>query len=271
MGRYDHPLLVTPVPPGNADVLVTESTYGDRLHDLADASSVIAATVNETARRGGVVVVPAFAVDRTEIVLWHLDQLVAAGEIPSIPIFVDSPMALRALEVYRDAARDGSPEVRPEAHGSPLFPALDLREARTVEQSKEISGRLGPMIVISASGMATGGRVLHHLAQRIGDDRNAVLLVGFQAPGTRGDALRSGAREIKLFGKYRAVRADVVSVELSAHADQRELVDWVRSAQPAPEVVFVNHGEPDAAAALIEQFVGDPEIVAVAARPESES
>jgi metallo-beta-lactamase family protein len=267
MGRSSHPLLAAPAAPGDADVLVTESTYGDRVRGEADPATLIAQTVNEAARRGGVVVVPAFAVDRTEIVLWHLDQLVAAGQIPNLPIFVDSPMALRALRVYREAAQQSSPEVRPEFHGSPLFPALDLREARTVDQSKEISGLLGPMIVISASGMATGGRVLHHLAQRMGDDRNAVLLVGFQAPGTRGDALRSGSREIKLFGKHRAVRANVVSVELSAHADQHELVDWVQSARPSPEVVYVNHGEPEAAAALIARLDIDADLVAVAVRP----
>ncbi len=265
LGRRTHPLLVAPTAPGRADVLVAESTYGDRVRDDTDPGDLIAATVNEAARRGGVVVIPAFAVDRTEIVLWHLDRLVTTGRIPSLPTFVDSPMALRALDVYRHEALRSSPDVRPEFHGAALFSSLDLRESRSVDQSKEISGRLGPMIVISASGMATGGRVLHHLAQRIGDDRNAILLVGFQAPGTRGDALRRGAREIKLLGQQRAVRAKVVTVELSAHADQAELLEWAKSALPPPARVYVNHGEPHAAAAFVERLHLDMDLVAAAA------
>lgn len=254
LGRATHPLLVAPSPPSAADVLVTESTYGDRVHAHVDPGDVIADTVNEAARRGGVVLIPAFAVDRTEIVLWHLERLVAAGRIPDLPTFVDSPMALSALAVYRSEVRRGSPDIRSEYHGTELFGSLQLREARSVEQSKEISAMNGPMIIISASGMATGGRVLHHLAQRMGDDRNAILLVGFQAPGTRGDSLRQGARSIKLLGQHRVVRARVVSVELSAHADQDELVAWARSADPAPGIVYVNHGEPAASAALIERL-----------------
>lgn len=265
LGRRNHPLLVAPVAPGRADVLVAESTYGDRVHDDTDPGDLIAATVNEAARRGGVVVIPAFAVDRTEIVLWHLDRLVSSGRIPSLPMFVDSPMALRALDVYRHEALRSSPDVRPEFHGAALFSSLDLRESRSVDQSKEISGRLGPMIVISASGMATGGRVLHHLAQRIGDDRNAILLVGFQAPGTRGDALRSGAREIRLLGQHRAVRAKVVTVELSAHADQAELLAWAKSGSSPPARVYVNHGEPHAAAAFAKRLHLDVDLVAAVA------
>ena len=266
LGRGNHPLLVAPSALGRADVLVTESTYGDRLHDESNAADTIAAVVNEAARRGGVVVIPAFAVDRTEIILWHLDRLVATHRIPNLATYVDSPMALRALDVYRSEARRGSPEIRPEYHGTELFSSLDLREALSVEQSKEINARIGPMIVVSASGMATGGRVLHHLAQRITDDRNAVLLAGFQAPGTRGDALRQGAREIKLLGKYRAVRATVASVDLSAHADQNELLDWALTATPSPEIVYVNHGEPAAAAALVDRLHTDANVIAVSAR-----
>lgn len=267
LGRANHPLLVAPSALGRADVLITESTYGDRFHDETDAADTIAAVVNEAARRGGVVVIPAFAVDRTEIILWHLDRLVAAGRIPSLPTYADSPMALRALDVYRSEARRGSPDIRADYHGTELFPSLDLREALSVEQSKEISARVGPMIIVSASGMATGGRVLHHLAQRISDDRNAVLLAGFQAPGTRGDSLRQGAREIKLLGTYRAVRANIASVDLSAHADQNELVEWARTASPRPGIVYVNHGEPTAAAALADRLHDEAGVIAVPARP----
>ena len=137
---------------------------------------------------------------------------------------------------------------------------------RGLEQSKEISARRDPMIIISASGMATGGRILHHLAQRIGDDRNAVMLVGFQAPGTRGDHLRQGARSVKLLGQHRRVRAAVVSLELSAHADQDELVDWAGTATPAPEIVYVNHGEQEASQALVDAIGGQLGVITVAPR-----
>ncbi len=266
LGHTDHPLLLPPAPIGAADVVVTESTYGDRHHADDDPASAIADTVNEASRRGGVVIVPAFAVDRTEIVLWHLDRLVRDERVPDIPVFVDSPMACRALDVYRDEARNGSAEIRPEYHGTELFSSLQLRQVRAVEESIELNGRLGPMIIISASGMATGGRVLHHLAQRLGDDRNAVMLVGFQAPGTRGEAMRMGVRSIKLLGRYQRVRAAVTSIELSAHADRDDLVRWVGSASPAPGIVFVNHGEPDASAALADALYDQAEIDAVCPR-----
>jgi len=252
LGRSTHPLLLPPAPIGPADVVVTESTYGDENHPEGDPEERIAEVVNRAARRGGVVLIPSFAVDRTEIVLWHLDRLVRAGHVPNLPIFVDSPMASRALDVYRTEARDGSPEIRPEFHGKELFGSIELTETRTVEKSKELNARRGPMIIISASGMATGGRIIHHLARRIGDHRNEVLLVGFQAPGTRGDALRSGTRQIKLFGHYYPVRAKVSSIALSAHADQTDLSDWVHSAAPPPDIVYVNHGEPDSSAALVD-------------------
>ena len=252
LGRSTHPLLAPPADIGEADVLVTESTYGDENHPEGDPEEVIADVVNRACRRGGVVIIPAFAVDRTEVVLWHLDRLVAEGHVPDIPIFVDSPMACRALGVYEREVAAGSPEVRPELHGTRLFPSLELTEVRDVEASKALNSRHGPMIIVSASGMATGGRVIHHLANRIGDHRNAVVLVGFQAPGTRGDALRSGARQLKMLGRYFPVRADVTSVALSSHADQSDLLDWAATAASPPSITYVNHGEPEASAALVE-------------------
>ncbi len=267
LGRSTHPLLLPPAPIGAADVVITESTYGDENHPEGNPLERIADVVNRTARRGGVVLIPAFAVDRTEIVLWYLDQLVRSGEVPDIPVFVDSPMASRALDVYRDEARDGSPEIRPEFHGKDMFSSIQLTQTRTVDESKALNSRRGPMIIISASGMATGGRIIHHLANRIGNHRNTVLLVGFQAPGTRGDALRSGARQIKLFGHYHPVRAEVSSIALSAHADQTDLLEWADTASPAPEMVYVNHGEPEGSAALIELLGDRLGIDAVAPRP----
>jgi len=267
LGRSTHPLLCPPEPLAGADVVLCESTYGDRRHPDADVESVLAEAVTSTVAQSGVVVIPAFAVDRTEVVLWHLDRLTAAGTIPDLPVFVDSPMALRALRAYREAALEASPEVRAELHGQHLFTHLDLREARTVEDSKAINERRGPFIVVSASGMATGGRVLHHLAERLGSSRNTVLLVGFQAPGTRGDALAHGATMVKLLGAYRRVRARVVTVDLSAHADQDDLVAWVAGAPEPPEVVYVVHGEEGAAAVLAERLETDLALLAVVPRP----
>ncbi len=257
LGRSVHPLLLPPEPIGPADVVITESTYGDEPHHDGTpevVGEVMAEVVNRAARYGGVVVVPAFAVDRTEVVLWHLDRLVAEGRVPDLPVFVDSPMACRALDVYRSELEAGSPEVRPELRGRRLFGAIDPVPVVTMEESKALNTRRGPMVVVSASGMATGGRVLHHLARRLGDHRNTILIVGFQAPGTRGDALRQGARQLKLHGQVHEVRAKVVSIALSAHADQSELLRWLASAEPRPEAVYVNHGEPDASAALVAEI-----------------
>ncbi len=263
LGRPTHPLFLPPDPIDHADVVVVESTYGDTEHLDSDPDDVIARVVNDAARCGGVVVIPAFAVDRTEVVLWHLDRLMAQGRVPQIPVIVDSPMANRALEFYRAEALRGSPEIRPEYHGRELFPALDVQQTTSSDDSKALNTRRGPMVIVSASGMATGGRVVHHLANRLGDSRNTVLLAGFQAPGTRGDQLRSGATKLKLLGQYLPVRAKVVSVELSSHADRSELLDWIRTAD-YPQMVYVNHGEADAADSLVEAVERELGIAAVA-------
>lgn len=255
LGRPSHPLLLPPDPIDDAaDVVVVESTYGDEEHTTVDAEAAITEVVNDAVRKRGVVIVPAFAVDRTEVVLWHLDRVVADGRVPSIPVVLDSPMARSALDFYRAEVGRGSPEIRPELFGRTLFPSLDLSETTSVEDSKALGRRDGPMVIVSASGMATGGRVVHHLAQRIGDSRNTVLLVGFQAPGTRGDLLRSGATTIKMLGGYHPVRASVVAIDLSSHADRSELLDWLRtgrSSPATPRITYVNHGEQDAALALV--------------------
>jgi metallo-beta-lactamase family protein len=257
LGRSDHPLLVAPDPMGNGggplDVAVCETTYGDREAPDVDVAEVLASVVTEAGRRGGVVIIPAFAVDRTEMILHHLDDLVRSGRTPSIPVFVDSPMASAALRVYRAGAAAGDPEFRPEVQGCELFPSIDLTEVRTVEQSKDLNGRRGPMVIISASGMATGGRVLHHLANRLGDSRNTVVLVGFQAPGTRGARLAAGESTVKLLGAEREVSAKVVVVPLSAHADRHDLLAWLRSG-PMPRQVLLTHGEPAASAAFAEHL-----------------
>ena len=266
LGRPSHPLLRNPDPIGPADVVVVESTYGDREHVLVD-DTVIARAVKDAAGCGGVVIIPAFAVDRTEVVLWHLDQLVERGVVPGLPIFVDSPMASRALALYRDERRRRSPEFRPELYERELFSSLDIVETRTADESKMLNDRLGPFVIVSASGMATGGRVLHHLANRIGDSRNSVLLVGFQAPGTRGDRLRHGASTLRMFGHDFPVYATIESVELSAHADRSELLDWLATAA-VPDRVLVNHGEVDAAESLAEAVRHQLHLPAEVASPD---
>jgi metallo-beta-lactamase family protein len=252
LGRPCHPLLMPPLPADEVDALVIESTYGNRVHDDTSPVDGLAAVVERTARRGGTVVIPAFAVDRTEIVLFHLARLIAAGRVPPLPVLVDSPMALASLAVYRRAVRERWPELRPElfAAGDP-FDTGTLQEARDVEQSKAIDRMPYPSIVVSAAGMATGGRVLHHLAARLPDPRNAIVLVGFQAEGTRGRLLEQGARHVKMFGEYVAVRAEIVELPaLSVHADANELVAWATGSATPPGVVYTVHGEPDASAAL---------------------
>ena len=263
LGRPTHPILVPPNPIGAADIIVVESTYGDEEHVAVDPLDAFERVVRDAAACGGVVVVPAFAVDRTEVVLWYLARLVEAGRVPSLPVFVDSPMATRALGVYRRETLAGSSEIRAELHGTDPFASLDLIETASVDESKALNARRGPFVVVSASGMATGGRVVHHLAQRIGDSRNTILLVGFQAPGTRGDRLRSGVRELKLLGRYHQVRAKVEAIELSTHADRSELLDWIATGRGVREV-YVNHGEHDAARSLADEVGERHGIVAVA-------
>jgi metallo-beta-lactamase family protein len=187
LGRQQHPLLQPPAPIGDADWILVESTYGDGVHDDGDPVERLAAVIERTVERGGVVVIPAFAVDRTEVLLFHLRKLADAGRLPKVPIFVDSPMALAALGVYRAALSDGAADIRAELQGDgALFQVPDLEEVLDSEGSKAVSARSGSAIIIAGAGMASGGRVVHHLARFLPDERNSVVLVGFQAAGTRG-------------------------------------------------------------------------------------
>jgi metallo-beta-lactamase family protein len=267
LGRPNHPLLTPPAPPDGADVIVMESTYGGRHHDDSGAIEELADVISRTAKRGGTIVVPAFAVDRTEVVLFRLRDLMKAGAIPEMPVYVDSPMALRALGVYRDAIANATADVRPELHGrSDPFDTGQLYEIRDVEDSKALATVPHPSMIVSASGMATGGRVLHHLARLLPDRRNAVVLVGFQAAGTRGRSLAEGASEVKMLGRYFRVRAEVANLRsFSVHADHTELVDWLGSATAPPEAVYLVHGEDTGALALrdaIESELDWPVVVA---------
>ncbi len=260
LGRQNHPIFKPPAPIPEADFIVTESTYGDRRHEDETAALLrFAEAITRTAERGGTVVIPSFAVDRTEVVLFHLRRMIRQNAVPRLPIYVDSPMASAALRVYRDALSSGSPELRPRiaGDGDPFDPG-QLKEVQSVEESRAINAQRFPSIIISASGMATGGRVLHHLAQRLPDHRSAVILVGFQAAGTRGRLLAEGARAVKMLGRYVPVRAEIVDIAaLSVHADRAEILDWLRGAPREPEAALVVHGEPEAAESLRQGISGE--------------
>jgi len=235
-----------------ADLVVMESTYGNRLHPKEDPMPELAALINATARRGGSVVVPAFAIERTQKLVFILKHLIESGEIPRIPVFCDSPMAIRAVEVFLKHDEEYSDDTRSmiKRYSSPLdWPGFTF--ASTAEESKKINAVVMPSIIISSSGMVTGGRILHHLAQRLPDSKNLVLFIGFQAPGTRGFAIKSKAPEVKIFGDFVPIRAQVAALEqFSDHADPPELLQWLRTFRNRPGVTYLVHGEPDAASQL---------------------
>jgi len=249
LGRPDHPLLRPPPPPPASETIVVESTYGNRDH-IEGEIHLLAEVVTRTIERGGTVLIPAFAVDRTEIVLLALDRLMDAGRIPQVPVHVDSPMALRALGVYRRALAAGDPELRTDLEPGALDPR-DVREARTSEQSMALNRPAMPCIIVSASGMASGGRVVHHLRHLLPDRDNSVVLVGYQAAGTRGRDLVDGATEVKMHGRYVPVRAEIVQIDgFSVHADADEILGWLASTPSPPKVLYVVHGELKSSAAL---------------------
>lgn len=251
LGRYGRPILRDPEPVTDADLLLVESTYGDRVHPRG-ATDELARLVAETAARDEFLLVPAFAVDRTQELLWVLRSLEDAGRIPALPVFIDSPMAIDVTEIYARHPDDHDLDMRrlTDAGASPLA-TRHLELLRTPAQSKGLNDRRGPAIVISASGMATGGRVLHHLIRRLPDPEATILLVGYQAAGTRGRALQDGARTIRIFNQEITVRARVVKIDgFSAHADQDELLRWLGGFRRPPRRTIAVHGEPQAADTL---------------------
>lgn len=258
LGRNSHPLLSSPDrPPAVAlDAVVTESTYGDRVHE--DDSNLFADEINAAIKRGGSILIPAFAVDRTEVILMALRELIGNGGIPNIPIYVDSPMALSVLDYYRDAVEKNAPELRDGVaekwKSVDPFDSGNLAEMRTPEESKSLNDISETSIIISASGMGTGGRVVHHMAHMLPDPKNTVILVGFQAAGSRGRSLEDGERQIKIHGKWIPVHASVVKLgSFSVHADSDELIAWLGNIKK-PKKVFVVHGEPDSEQALAERL-----------------
>lgn len=252
LGRDGHPLLQPPARPNRADAVVVESTYGDRAHDGSSDDELVDA-LRGALGRGGSCLLPAFAVDRTAVVLMTLARLQSEGRVPDVPVYVDSPMALHALEVYRDAVGRGDDELRPEVVSDGMAMPGRLKLVPDAAGSTRLNRPHHPCIVVSASGMATGGRVLHHLAGQLPDARNCVVLTGFQVPGTRGWSLANGARSVKIHGQYVPVHAEVRTVGgLSAHADATETLRWLSEVEPS--TAYVVHGEPDAAEALAGQL-----------------
>lgn len=246
VGRPNDPIMAPPEPLPPADVLVVESTYGDRRHPSEDIATALARVVAETVEKRGVTVVPAFAVGRAQHLLHLLGKLRAEQRIPDCPVFLDSPMAIDATQLFYNHVGDHALSPQQCAQMSRV-----ARYSRTADDSKAIDRSGGPMIVISASGMCTGGRVLHHLQRFLPDERATILFVGFQAAGTRGRSLIDGASELKLLGQYVPVRARIVQLEgLSAHADYGEMIDWLRASKLSPHSVFVTHGETAAADAF---------------------
>ena len=242
-----------------ADVLVMESTYGNRQHPTDDPRPELAALIQKTVQRGGSVVVPAFAVERTQKFLFMLKQLMESGQTPKTPVFCDSPMGIKAVEIFLKHSEEYSDETRRliSQYGSPLqWPGFTF--ASTGEESKKINDTNYPCIIISSSGMVTGGRIQHHLAQRLPDPRNTVIFIGFQAPGTRGFIIKSGAPQVKIFGQMVPIRAQIASLEqFSDHADTPELLQWLHTFPRQPAVTYLVHGEPAAASQLRDTMTKD--------------
>lgn len=247
LGRSNDRVMPSPTTVERTDYLVVESTYGDRVHDASDPLEPLGRAIAATAARGGVVVIPAFAVGRAQELMYYIHLLKQAGAIPALlPVFLDSPMASDATAIYHKHRKDHRltyEQCEAMCHAATIV--------RTVEESKELDRKQVPKVIISASGMATGGRVLHHLKAFAGDPRNLVLFAGFQAGGTRGAAMIGGATEVRIHGQPVAVRAQVDHIDnLSAHADSSEIVHWLSGFAAPPKQTFITHGEPAAADAL---------------------
>jgi len=250
VGRYDDPVMHDPEPVPEADYIVVESTYGNRRHDRGDPLEALGTVIERTVSRGGTVVVPAFAVGRAQTLIHDIWRLRRAGRLGHVPVYLDSPMATSAGELMSAHGDDHRLSVRDYEAA-----AADVTCVRDAEESKALSANPYPKVIISASGMATGGRVLHHIVAFGTDHRSTLLFSGFQAAGTRGRKLLDGAREVRIHGRWVEVKAEVTELPmLSAHADSDELVRWLSGFRRPPRRVFIVHGEPDASEALRERI-----------------
>lgn len=249
LGRVSDPIVKEPEFLEKADYLVIESTYGNRLHEQKDPMEEMKNIINKTVARGGNIIIPAFAVGRAQNIMFYISQLKKRGEIPDIPVFLDSPMAIEASEILQK---------NPEEHklGKELCAAIckGVHYARTVEESKELNKITMPKIIISASGMAEGGRILHHLKNYITDHQNTILFTGFQASGTRGAKILQGEREVKIHGFHYEINAEIVNLSnSSAHADYEEMLAWLNNFKTTPQKVFITHGSRESALSLSEK------------------
>ena len=251
VGRYDAPLHLDPLAPPACDALIVESTYGNRTHEHDPLDEQICRPFARTLERGGVILIPSFAVGRAQQVTLILRELMNDGQLPEVPIHIDSPMAVDATRIYSRHLDEHHLDAELLEDGrNRLFPR-NVQLVRSVEDSKELNDLDGPRIIISSSGMLSGGRILHHLRRRLPRRENLVVLVGYQAAGTRGRRLLEGERTLRIHGRDVPVRARFMSLSgLSAHADRDELLRWIRSAPALPRAVFVVHGEPEAAQAF---------------------
>lgn len=256
LGRFHTPILRDPYMVESADVLLIESTYGDRVHPKTDIAADLLGIVSEAEQTGGMILIPAFAIGRTQDILFFLNELQMAGKLPEIPIFVDSPMAVDATQIYARHHEDHDlemEELESEDH-NPLRPR-HIEFVRKVQDSKRLNGLRGPGIIIASSGMATGGRIVHHLSQRLDDPTTIVVFVGYQAEGTLGRRLLEGAPEARIMGHPVEVKAAIRSIgALSAHADSDEILDWMRGFKVRPKATYIVHGEPPAQHALQERL-----------------
>ena len=252
LGRYGVPIMVDPEPVAEADVLVVESTYGNRVHPPDDPTERLIAAVRRAMDRKGWLLIPAFAVGRSQEILYDLRRLEADGRIPSLPVYLDSPMAIQATVVYAGHPEEHDPELRRAmTDGERPFAPRRFHLSQTVEDSKRLNDVSGPGIIVAGSGMATGGRILHHLKRLLPDSHTTVLFVGYQAAGTRGRLLKDGAAEIRMLGVTVPVKAEImVSDAYSAHADREEILRWLGGFKRPPGITYIVHGEADAAEGL---------------------
>jgi metallo-beta-lactamase family protein len=260
LGRYSRPVLPDPAAAAAADVVLVESTYGDRDHAPDDNGEGLAAVIRGTAGRGGKLIIPAFAIGRVEELLYWVRRLERERRIPVLPVYVDSPMAVEALRFYTSHVAELDHDVRPTQKDVATFATARFQTIASPQQSRELTASRRSAIVISSSGMATGGRVLHHLVRALPNPSNTVLFVGYQAPGTRGRTLVDGAAEVKIHGHYVPVAAEVASIDsMSAHADRGEILRWLGTLPVPPRSLYLVHGEPgpmDALGTLIRQRLG---------------
>jgi metallo-beta-lactamase family protein len=261
LGRYDRPVLPDPSPAGEAaDLALVESTYGDRDHEQDDRGEGLAEIIRATAERKGKLIIPAFAIGRVEELLYWVRRLEREKRVPVMPVYVDSPMAAEALKFYMQRISELDPEMKPTEKDVSMFATARFQAIASPQQSKELTASRRSAIVISASGMATGGRVLHHMAAALPDPKNTVLFVGYQAEGTRGRQLVTGAREVRIRGQMVPVHATIAKIDsMSAHADRGEMLRWLGTFSSKPRRLCLVHGETgpmDALKSLIEQRLG---------------